>query len=206
MATPSQGRGGPRRSRRCRQGPSAGADEAHPGPGPAAQAASGLGRSWLSVVHSVFPALESIRSVGAAPAAREVAAAGPPVRQAQLLCQGWGEPGARRARCAESPHVALEASWSRQQGGGCCRAQGVGAHEPPTPAGVSVLGPVSARLSTQNQGEGSGQAVSQAASPHTPAWAWPVVTWLRCQAVRCPGGQRPRAGQCLQIGDGERVE
>lgn len=46
--------GGPRRSRRCRQGPSAGADEAHPGPGPAAQAASGLGRSWLSVVHSVF--------------------------------------------------------------------------------------------------------------------------------------------------------
>lgn len=88
--------------------------------------------------------------------------------------------------------------------GAAAEHMGRGPHEPPTPADVSVLCPVSARVSTQNQGEGPGQAVSQAASPHTPVWPWPAVTWLRCQAVRYPGGQGPWAGQCLQIGDGER--
>ena len=43
--SPCQGRRGPQRSWRHRRGPSAGADEAHPGPGP-------------------FPALEAVRSVG----------------------------------------------------------------------------------------------------------------------------------------------
>lgn len=167
-----------------RQGPSAGADEAPPWGRPACgSAASGLGRSQAQCrpQRSSSPWRASGQLGGCTRRPVRWLRQGLPSAKHSCCARGW------ESQVHGEPARGPGGSWSQQQGGGCCRAQGVGP-EPQLLLACLCWAPSLPRLSTQNQGEGSGQWPGQAASPHTPAWArlWSPGSGAR---LRCPGGR-----------------